>query len=100
MDLDELLVTEGSGKTPEGKAVKVYGKLAGLNCIGRLNFIYGYEITEKAEYANTQLMQKYGDEIYGKSGQAADGKSLIQCNVNPLMQLPDKFVKEASDNGG
>ena len=53
MDLDDLLVIEGSGKTPEGKAVKVYGKLAGLDCIGRLNFIYGNEISEKVEYANT-----------------------------------------------
>ena len=45
-------------------------------------------------------MQKYGDEIYGKSGQAAGDSGLIKCNVSPLMQLPDKFVKEASDNGG
>ena len=99
IDMNELLVIEGSGKTPEGKAVKVYGKLAGLNCIGRLNFVYGNEISEKVEYANTQLMQKYGDEIYGKSGQAVGGNNLITCNVKPLMQLPDKFVKEASDNG-
>lgn len=99
IDLNGLLLTEGSEKTPEGKAVKVYGKLAGLNCIGRLNFIYGNEISEKVEYANTQLMQKYGNEIYGKSGQAAGGNNLINCNVTTLMQLPDKFVKEASDNG-
>ena len=85
IDLDDLLVMEGSGKTPEGKAVKVYGKLAGLTCIGRLNFIYGNEISEKTEYANTQLMQKYGNEVYGKSGQAAGGNSLIQCNVTTLM---------------
>ena len=31
IDMNELLVIEGSGETPEGKAVKVYGKLAGLN---------------------------------------------------------------------
>ena len=83
--MNELLVIEGSGETPEGKAVKVYGKLAGLNCIGRLNFVYGNEISEKVEYVNTQLMQKYGDEIYGKSGQAAGGNNLITCNVKPLM---------------
>ena len=77
IDMNELLVIEGNGKTPEGKAVK--------NCIGRLNFVYGNEISEKVEYANTQLMQKYGDEIYGKSGQAAGGNNLITCNVTTLM---------------
>lgn len=58
-----------------GKAVKVYGKVAGLNCVGRTFFATEAEIADKNKWAQTQMMQKYGAEIYGASAQLQTQKA-------------------------
>ena len=49
----------------DGKAVKVYGELAGLPNVGRTFFATNNEILEKHKLAWAQIMQKYGKEICG-----------------------------------
>lgn len=51
----------------EGKAVKVYDSIYGLTNLGRSYFCTVAEVMKKADEAETQMMQKYGNEVYGKS---------------------------------
>ena len=95
----------------DGKAVKVYGKLAGLTNLGKTYFVNWDEINKAYEYARSQLMQQFGDEVFGKSaqmtGQSSTGTAsntgtgnvvkeaggtgpLIDCTVDFLMDLPEK----------
>ena len=95
----------------DGK-LKVYGKLAGLNNLGKTYFVNWADIEKAYDYARTQLMQEFGNEVFGKSaqmkGQSSTGTAsqtgqgnvvkeaeggtgpLIDCQVNFLMDLPEK----------
>ena len=52
-----------------GSAVKVYGKLAGLTNLGKTYFVNWGEIDKANQYARSQIMQKYGNEVFGSSAQ-------------------------------
>ena len=67
--MDSLLEKNFVHESGDGSAVKVYGKLAGLSCIGRTCFTTLEELNAKNEDAQTQMMQKYGAETYGSSAQ-------------------------------
>lgn len=53
----------------EGKVVKEYDKIYGLTNIGRSYFCTFEEVMKKADEAETQMMQKYGSEVYGTNAQ-------------------------------
>ena len=53
----------------EASAMKVYATIYGLSNLGRTYFCTYEEVMKKASDAETQMMQRYGNEIYGKSAQ-------------------------------
>lgn len=75
-------------------------KIAGLKNLGRTFFINETDIKKADDYAQAQMVQKYGDEVYGKSaqlsGQHSNGTtsqtgtssgtagSLIHCSVSRI----------------
>ena len=61
-DILENLFTEES-------AVKVYKNIYGLNNVGRTFFTSEQEVLDKDNDAQTQMMQKYGAEVYGGNAQ-------------------------------
>lgn len=60
------------------KPIKVYNKIAQLNNLGRTYFVHTKELMEKKSQADTNMLQKYGAEMYG---------SLIKCDISELMDL-------------
>lgn len=115
--MSEIYVEAGD----DGKAVKVFGKIAGLPNLGRTFFKSNNEIIEKHEWAWAQIMQKYGNEIcggsaalkgdsptsatapnfnkkkaneaYGGGGESKGG--LVECSVKHLMDIPSSGFKES-----
>ena len=53
----------------EASASKVYSTIYGLNNLGRTYFCTYEEVVRKADEAETQMMQRYGAEIYGRNAQ-------------------------------
>lgn len=51
----------------EASAIKVQASIYGLNNLGRSYFCTYEEVVKKADDAETQMMQRYGAEVYGKS---------------------------------
>ena len=103
IDLDKIYQESG------GKPIPTYKKLAGLVNLGKTYFINFGEVRKAHDWAQTQMTNKYGAELYGVNAQLAqqrndgtgnilDGRSsLITCNVSTMYNLPkDGFVKEAS----
>ena len=62
-DLMQDIYVEAAG----GKAVKTYGKLAGLQNLGKTYFVNWGDISKALDYAKNQLMQEFGNEVFGKS---------------------------------
>ena len=105
----------------KGKSVKVMKNIYGLTNLGRTFLVSQQEVNSCADKAETQMMQKYGAEVYGKSAQYKNQKStgglsqtavseaggsgpissgggLIHCTVTPLKELPDKFFEASGDS--
>lgn len=131
-DIDEAIKEELLGKimnegNDKPKESKVYPQISGLPNLGRTYFVSKAEVDEKNRYAQTQMAQKYGAEIYGISGQQASqranststgggstgtqtgsgtvspenksGSGLIVCTINPFLKIPEKGFKESSSSG-
>lgn len=71
----------------DGKKSKVYPKIAKLTNLGRTYFVNTSEIVKKNKEAQTNMVQKYGADIYGGDGK--DG--LISCKVSEFVKVPGKF---------
>lgn len=97
---------------------KVYKKIAGLPNLGRTYFCKQSEVNEKKQFAQDQMVQKYGAEMYGLDAQlgnqsstdtaASTGKSsdsvdrhdsLIQCKCTQFLKIPEEKANESSGGG-
>lgn len=86
-ELDTILkgiVVEDVIQEAEGEKLKTYMTLANLTNLGKTYFINWGEIKKADTYAQTQILQKFGDEMAGGNS------SIIKCSVSYLMDLPDK----------
>lgn len=79
-------------------AVPTPKQIGGLMNLGKTFIWSESELEEKRKYAEAQMVQKYGAEIYGVSAAQGSGNSLISCNVSPFVDLT--HVKSEAKNDG
>lgn len=73
-------------------------QIGGLTNLGKTFIWSEAELEDKRKYAEAQMVQKYGAEIYGVSAAQGNGSSLISCNVEPFVDLT--HVKSEAKNDG
>lgn len=96
---------------------KVYKKIAGLPNLGRTYFCKQSEVNDKKQFAQDQMVQKYGAEMYGINAQlgnqsstgtaastgnsgSVNASSLISCKCTQFLKIPEKKANESSKGGG
>lgn len=73
------------------KPTKVYKKIGGLINLGRTYFVNTKELDDKQKFAEANLVQKYGADIYG---------AYISCSLKELLDLSklnESIIHEANE---
>ena len=97
-DIMRDIYLEADAKPAKVPPVPTPKQIGGLTNLGK-TFIWSEgELEEKRKYAEAQMVQKYGGEIYGGSAQLGSGGSLISCTVGTFVDLTH-IKKEAKNNG-